>query len=271
MIDKLNERITIQQSKHMTDKVGNHRNAWVDYYTCFAYASTFEAQEDEGEVTAEQKSVVFTVRWCSEVNKLTSTGFRVLFRGELYDITSVDPMNYDKKTIKLHCRLEAEMSKTVSIDGMAEAINEGLQEYAKLASSEVKRAVRKSAKTVKEEIEAGAPSRTGRYKSSWVATKQEESSQSLQMVVHSKDRYQLTHLLEKGHAKRGGGRVAARPHIAPAEQEGKALIRHSSVFCIRKPQILVRTASCTTTSIGWTLRCTPITKIRIRRQQSKKS
>lgn len=56
MIDKLNERITIQQSKHMTDKVGNHRNAWVDYYTCFAYASTFEAQEDEGEVTAEQKS-----------------------------------------------------------------------------------------------------------------------------------------------------------------------------------------------------------------------
>ena len=44
------------------------------------------------------------------------------------------------------------MSKTVSIDGMAEAINEGLQEYAKLASSEVKRAVRKSAKTVKEKI-----------------------------------------------------------------------------------------------------------------------
>lgn len=106
MIDKLNERITIQQSKHMTDKVGNHRTAWVDYYTCFAYASTYEAQEDEGEVTAEQKSVVFTVRWCSEVNKLTSTGFRVLFRGELYDITSVDPMNYGKKTIKLHCRLE---------------------------------------------------------------------------------------------------------------------------------------------------------------------
>lgn len=97
--------------------------------------------------------------------------------------------------------------------------------YAKLASSEVKRAVRKSAKTVKEEIEAGAPSRTGRYKSSWVATKQEESSQSLQIIVHSKDRYQLAHLLEKGHAKRGGGRVAARPHIAPAEQEGVELLQ----------------------------------------------
>ena len=111
------------------------------------------------------------------------------------------------------------MSKTVSIDGMAEAINEGLQEYAKLASSEVKRAVRKSAKTVKEEIEAGAPSRTGRYKSSWVATKQEESSQSLQMVVHSKDRYQLSHLLENGHVKRNGGRVPGIKHIQKNEQE----------------------------------------------------
>lgn len=115
MIDKLNERITIQQSKHMTDKVGNHRNAWVDYYTCFAYASTHEATEEDGEVTAEQKSVVFTVRWCSEVNKLTSTGFRVLFRGELYDIRSVDPMNFNKKTTKLHCRLERRQRLAVKL------------------------------------------------------------------------------------------------------------------------------------------------------------
>ena len=99
------------------------------------------------------------------------------------------------------------MSRTVSIDEMADAINEGLKEYATLASTQVKSAVRKSAKTVKDQISANAPSRTGAYKGSWVATKQSESSQSLQMVVHSKNRYQLAHLLEKGHAKRGGGRV----------------------------------------------------------------
>ena len=112
------------------------------------------------------------------------------------------------------------MSKTVSIDGMAEAINEGLQEYAKLASSEVKRAVRKSAKTVKEEIEANAPKDTGKYASSWAAKTTQENANTLVQTVYSRNRYQLAHLLEHGHAKRGGGRVPGKPHIAPAEQKG---------------------------------------------------
>ena len=111
-----------------------------------------------------------------------------------------------------------------SIDDMADEIMKGLTEYAELSDSAMKKAVRKTAKTVKEEISANAPKRTGRYAKSWTTKKTKENSHTLEMTVHSKDRYQIAHLLEHGHAKRNGGRVAARPHIEPAEQHGEELL-----------------------------------------------
>lgn len=106
-----------------------------------------------------------------------------------------------------------------SIDGLADAIMEGLKEYSDLASSEVKGAVRKAGKLVKDEIAANAPKKTGAYSKSWSVKATKETSESLELVVHSKNRYQIAHLLEHGHAKRGGGRVAGIPHIAPAEEK----------------------------------------------------
>lgn len=106
-----------------------------------------------------------------------------------------------------------------SIDGLADAIMEGLKEYSDLASSEVKGAVRKAGKLVKDEIAANAPKKTGAYSKSWSVKATKETSESLELVVHSKNRYQIAHLLEHGHAKRGGERVAGIPHIAPAEEK----------------------------------------------------
>ena len=107
-----------------------------------------------------------------------------------------------------------------SIDNLADEIMKGLTEYSDLADMEMKKAVRKTATAVKKEISANAPKRTDKYAKSWTAKKTKENSHSLEMTVHSKNRYQLAHLLEKGHAKRGGGRVSGRPHIAPAEETG---------------------------------------------------
>lgn len=111
-----------------------------------------------------------------------------------------------------------------SIDNLAAEVIKGLQEYSELADDEMKKAVRKTATSVKKEISANAPKRTGAYAKSWTSSKVKETSHNLQMTVHSRNRYRLAHLLEKGHAKRGGGRVQSKPHIAPAEKNGEELL-----------------------------------------------
>ena len=110
------------------------------------------------------------------------------------------------------------MGDKCTIDNLAKTIMEGIQEYADVASEDVKTAVRKAGKNVKAEISANAPKRTGAYAKSWTVKTEKETANSLEVVVHSKNRYQIAHLLEHGHAKRGGGRVAGIPHIAPAEE-----------------------------------------------------
>lgn len=111
-------------------------------------------------------------------------------------------------------------TQTVRVDQLADAVMKGLEDYARLAVDDLKADVQKAGKKVKEQIETTAPKDTGKYAKSWTVKKTKETSDSIEIVVHSKNRYQLTHLLEFGHAKRNGGRVAARPHIAAAEEAG---------------------------------------------------
>lgn len=112
------------------------------------------------------------------------------------------------------------MSNTVSIDQMDSAIMDELTKYAGLAADDLKDAVKDTAKSVRKDIMDNAPVDTGKYKKSWSVKNVHEDAESIDLVVHSRNRYQIAHLLEHGHAKRGGGRVAARPHIAAAEERG---------------------------------------------------
>ena len=113
------------------------------------------------------------------------------------------------------------MSQNVSIDNMDDVIMKELEKYANLATDDMKDAVKDTANSVKKDIESSAPVLTGRYKKSWKIKKIRENANSLDVLVHSSNRYQLTHLLEFGHAKRGGGRVAGKPHIEPAAEKGE--------------------------------------------------
>lgn len=119
------------------------------------------------------------------------------------------------------------MSRKVSIDGLADAIMTELNEYKDLSTEDMKKDVRKATQTVKKDIQANAPRKSGKYAKSWSVKTDKETNETLVLVVHSKTKYQLAHLLEKGHAKRGGGRTAAQPHIAPAEEHGMEELENS--------------------------------------------
>ena len=113
------------------------------------------------------------------------------------------------------------MSDTVSVDQLADAINAALQEYATLAAEDMKKCIAEAGKTIRKEIRSQAPKESGQYGKSWRVKKMAEDSQTVEYIVYSPKRYFLAHLLEHGHVKRNGGRVSARPHIAPAEETGE--------------------------------------------------
>lgn len=112
------------------------------------------------------------------------------------------------------------MANSIRIDQLATEVMKGLTEYADLATDDMKKAVKKAGTTVRKEIEANAPKNKGTYAKSWSVKNTKETSNALEVTVYSKNRYQLAHLLEFGHAKRGGGRVSGKAHIAPAEEVG---------------------------------------------------
>lgn len=56
------------------------------------------------------------------------------------------------------------MSRNVSINEMGDAIMEELEKYSKLATDDMKAAVKETAASVRKDIQAGAPVDTGKYK-----------------------------------------------------------------------------------------------------------
>lgn len=112
------------------------------------------------------------------------------------------------------------MSQRIRPEELTDTIMGELTKYRDMAAEELKEAVKETGQSVRKDISAAAPVRTGKYRKSWAAKTVSETAESIEVTVHSRNRYQIAHLLEHGHAKRGGGRVAAIPHIKPAEEKG---------------------------------------------------
>ncbi len=102
-----------------------------------------------------------------------------------------------------------------NIQGLSQAIVSALAEY----TDEVIKGVEKESKSIAEKavetLKATSPKgSTGKYAKGWAI-----STINGKYLVHNKTSYQLSHLLEYGHAKVNGGRTESKPHIRPVEEK----------------------------------------------------
>lgn len=114
------------------------------------------------------------------------------------------------------------MSKKVKVDDLSKAILEELKNYEGVTEEAAWNGVSDTSKTALQELRSAHPSGSGRYGSwdkynrGWTVKKTKRDKTA---TIHNATDYQLTHLLEKGHAKVNGGRTRAFPHIAPVAEK----------------------------------------------------
>ncbi|MBT2728395.1 HK97 gp10 family phage protein [Bacillus sp. ISL-75] len=119
----------------------------------------------------------------------------------------------------------------MEIDQLQQAILQQLQQYSSELEEEIDKSAKKTAQDLNADLKKGEKpykNRTGDYSKGWRLKKVGKS-----YVNYNKTDYQLTHLLEKGHAKRGGGRVQPKIHIAPAEERAVTEFLHKIERAIR--------------------------------------
>ena len=103
----------------------------------------------------------------------------------------------------------------ISIDELAGEITLAVQQYTEDVSAAIEREVDATAKEMVAELRITSPKDTGEYAKGWTSRKETKHGE-YRRIVHNKNKPSLVHLLEKGHAKKGGGRVDGRSHLRPA-------------------------------------------------------
>jgi len=115
------------------------------------------------------------------------------------------------------------MAQKIAITELSAAVLEQLEGYRDVAIDAMNEAVKDAGETVVKEINERASSlfKGKKYARSWKAEETAHTALGAEVTVHSPSQYRIAHLLEHGHAKRGGGRVEGKPHIAQAEEAGE--------------------------------------------------
>ena len=111
---------------------------------------------------------------------------------------------------------KSQVKGAVKPDALARVIENNLKVWSDELTDGITQDIIDVANETVAELEGTSPQRTGDYATSW-AVSEVKTGGHIDSVVHNVEHYRLTHLLEKGHALRNGGRARATVHIATAE------------------------------------------------------
>lgn len=103
-ITDLNIRIKFQIKEVKVDGIGQEIESFKDYHLTYAYPS-YEGVNEKvfTGMEIDKSKISFTTRYQRKLDKVDTEKYRIVFRNEIYNIVSIDHMNYKNKYLKFRC------------------------------------------------------------------------------------------------------------------------------------------------------------------------
>lgn len=130
------------------------------------------------------------------------------------------------------------MSNTIKPEDLQKALTEYLEDYVEDIQEGVEETTDSLTKEAVNELKTTSPRGKGTrqkpYYKGWTKQKGKINKGRYAVKIHNRTNYQLTHLLEFGHATRNGRRTKAIPHIRPIEEKYKELYKKKITTVIKR-------------------------------------
>lgn len=98
----LKNKITIQKKTAVPDDIGRISEKWSDFMVVHAYANRLSGQElIIAAANGQQDTVTFSVRYCRALSELNSNDFRIVFMGRIFNILTVDNVQFLNVELKI--------------------------------------------------------------------------------------------------------------------------------------------------------------------------
>lgn len=96
------EKIWLQKCTITADSLGNKKEDWKDHRRLYGYANGLSGREywEAAGVQAEH-TINFIFRWHPWMDGLNTKEYRLMFRGGVYNITSIDNIQFRNQLVKI--------------------------------------------------------------------------------------------------------------------------------------------------------------------------